>query len=313
MAPIGTRIAVLFHKKDRDRVLSCYVIYHLAKYWREAGYEVVFLFGTREYIPADLIFVHVDLSVVPDEYFAFAAKYPVVVNGRIKDIRKSTFSQNILRPQDRWEGQVIVKSDLNSAGRPERFLSEPAWLSKHPTAYRGARLLERLSGRMPPFEQSRDYKLYGHLQEVPRRFFGDPRLVVERFTPEIENGLYHVRIYQFLGDRWTCTRIASHEPVVNGSTTVRSEVAEPDDEIILWRSRLSIDYGKLDYVVSDGRVVLIDVNKTTGVSAVLSERPEFEAMRRCRAQGIDSFFRSDLARSRGVCNSNQDQHPGGLE
>lgn len=296
MTPVGKRIAVLFHKKDRDRVLSCYVIYHLANYWREAGYEVVFLFGTREYIPADLIFVHVDLSVVPDEYFAFAAKYPAVVNGRIKDIRKSTFSQNILRPRDPWEGQVIVKSDLNSAGRPERFLTEPAWLSKHPNAHRGARLLERLSGRTPPFEESRAYKLYRHIQEVPRRYFNDRHLVVERFTPEIENDLYHVRIYQFLGDRWTCTRIASPEPVVNGSTTIHSEVAEPDDEIIMWRRRLSIDYGKLDYVVSGGRVVLLDVNKTTGVSGVLSERPEFEAMRRHRAAGIDSFFRSDLER-----------------
>lgn len=310
MTPAGKRIAVLFHQRDRDRVLSCYVIYHFAKFWREAGYEVIFLFGTREKVPADLIFVHVDLSVVPDEYLEFAAQYPVVVNGRIKDIRKSTFSQNILGPQDPWDGQVIVKTDLNSAGRPERLLREPAWLSKHPTAYRGVRLLDRLSGRKPLFERSRDYKLYGHLWEVPRGYLRDPRLIVERFTPEIENGLYHVRIFQFLGDRWTCTRITSPEPVVNGSTTVGIHVVEPHDEIFVWRNRLSIDYGKLDYVVSGGRVVLLDVNKTTGSLSALHDRPEFEVMRRYRSGGIDSFFRSGLERSPKVLSSNQGSAPG---
>jgi hypothetical protein len=299
VTPAGKRIAVLFHQKDQDRVLSCYVVYHFAKFWREAGYEVIFLFGTREHVPADLILVHVDLSVVPDEYLAFAARYPIVVNGRIKDIRKSTFSQNILGPDDTWEGQVIVKSDLNSAGRPERMLREPAWLSDHPTAHRGARLLEKLSGRMPPFEESRDYKLYDRTQDVPRRYFRDPRLIVERFIPEMENDLYHVRIYQFLGDRATCTRIASPQPVVNGSTTVEIEVVQPHPEIVEWRRRLSIDYGKLDFVVSAGKVVLLDVNKTTGSLPSMHDRPEFEAMRRYRAGGIDSFFRSSVVQSQG--------------
>jgi len=41
------------------------------------GVETVHLYGTRHYEPADAIFVHVDLPVVPDEVRRFAARYPM--------------------------------------------------------------------------------------------------------------------------------------------------------------------------------------------------------------------------------------------
>ena len=96
--------------------------------WREDGHTVIYLFGTRRLIPADLIFVHVNLSVVPDAYLEFASRYPIVINGRIRDIRKSTTEPAATR---RSLGRpVIVKSDLNHGGEPERTLRH-SWLQRH--------------------------------------------------------------------------------------------------------------------------------------------------------------------------------------
>ncbi len=44
------------------------------------------------------------------------------------------------------------------------------------------------------------------------------------------------------------------------------ELASTPDAIRGLRRRLGIDYGKLDYVVHDGEVVLLDVNRTPAVS-----------------------------------------------
>jgi hypothetical protein len=51
--------------------------------------------------------------------------------------------------------------------------------------------------------------------------------VVEKFLPEVENGLYHLRMFQFLGDRWTCTRLASRARVIKANSSVSVERIEP--------------------------------------------------------------------------------------
>ena len=122
-ATSGSRhIAVLFHEGDRHRDPSDYVVDHLAEFWREDGHRVSYVFGVKRFVPADIVLVHVNLSVVPGAYLEFASRYPIVLNGKIADIRKSTFSRNVVRPGDPWDGPVIIKSDLNYAGVPERFM-----------------------------------------------------------------------------------------------------------------------------------------------------------------------------------------------
>jgi hypothetical protein len=283
---LARRIAVLFHARDRRRDLSVYSVYYLAGFWREAGYDVCFRFGPRDYAPADLGFLHVDLSVVPRAYLELAARYPRTVNGRVRDIRKSAFSRNLVCPGDGWDGPVIVKSDLNCAGRPERLLREPAWVRSHALARRAQWYLRRLTGA-PPFDDSRDYLVFTRRADVPPRYFADRRYVVERFLPEVAAGLYHTRIFQFLGDRWTCTRLSAREPVVNTAAAVHSVDVEPHPEIFAWRRRLGLDYGKLDYVERDGGIELLDVNKTVGA---VRAHPDLAALRRHRAEGIASFF-----------------------
>ncbi len=283
------RIAILFHEHDRGRDLTCYAITFLAEYWRADGHDVRLVFGTKKFIPADLAILHVDLSVIPDEYLAFAQRYPLTLNGAVKDIRKSTFSRNLVTPDDPYGGRVIVKSDLNYAGLPERVLHRSGFST---FSGRVQRLWSRYHLAAPDrslqFNTPTDYRIYESRREVPRAYFKRSDLVIEKFLPEVENGFYHVRIYQFLGDRETWTRLAARHPIVNDRSRIGSETVEPHPEIIELRKGMKFDYGKFDYVVHGGKTVLLDTNKTTGADAVRT--PELEAMRRHRADGIYSYF-----------------------
>ncbi len=271
-------IAILFHKADRAAVHN-YAISALAELWRRDGHTITHIFGIRKFIPADLILVHVNLSVVPDEYIAFAQQYPIVLNDKPRDIRKSTFSRYLLTPDDDYSGKVFVKSDLNYAGIPEDAFLKRNHYSRF--------LMSVLN--VPFFRTPSDYLVVGSLREVPLKWFKRKDMVIQRFCPEFEDGLYHVRLYQFLGDKHTCTRISSPHPIVNDLSRVRSENIEVHPEIEKLRHELNFDYGKFDYVIHKGEPVLLDINKTTG--SVRKLTPEITAMRKHRAQGLYSYFR----------------------
>ena len=52
---------------------------------------------------------------------ALEAAY-AALNDQVPDIRKSTYSQLLVQPGDAYSGKVIVKSNFNFAGSPERDL-----------------------------------------------------------------------------------------------------------------------------------------------------------------------------------------------
>ena len=252
-----------------------YLIHHFAEFWGEDGHEVIFIFGTAQFIPADLIIVHVDLTVVPQEYLDFASRYPIVLNGQVKDIRKSTYSQLLVRPGDGYSGKVIVKSNFNFAGAPERAL--------------GVRLDPR-GVSSSYFWSPEDYQVYETVNAVPVPLLDDPNVVVEKFQPEFQDGLYYMRAMLFLGDHVTCTRFASREPIVNGSTQISSERVEPHPEMIQLARAMKFDYGKFDYVLHEGKPILLDANKTTG-GVTASDDPKKIAGRRYRAEGLYPYFK----------------------
>ena len=77
--------------------------------------------------------------------------------------------------------------------------------------------------------------------------------------------LYCVRLMFFLGDHTWCTRWKSREPIINaGSTTSIEYGIKPHPKIVDLRKRLDFEYGKFDYVVSNGEAILLDTNKTVG-------------------------------------------------
>jgi hypothetical protein len=267
-----SRIAVLHHRKTTQPMLSQWAISELSRVWEEDGVEVLHIAGTTETPEADVLIVHVDLSVVPDEYLSFAARYPKVVNGRVKDIRKSVISRHLVRSNDGWSGPVIVKSNLNCAGRGELVTGHKPW-ELFPF----------------PIRRQADYRVYESAKEVPSEYFGHPQLVVERFLPEREGDLYFARSYHFVGDISTTVRLGSKQPIVLGHTSESVEEIEPHSEVIGRRRELGMDYGKIDYVVHDGKVVILDVNKTTGAGGV-SKDPKVIELRRRRARGVYSFL-----------------------
>jgi hypothetical protein len=77
------------------------------------GNEFIFLFGIKKFVPADLTIVDVDLSVVPDAYLEFANQYPIVLNGTVKDLRRSTFNKRLVTRDDTHGGKVPMNMRQN--------------------------------------------------------------------------------------------------------------------------------------------------------------------------------------------------------
>jgi len=287
IASMAKSIAVIFHENERKSSLPQFAIWHLAEAWREANINVSMVFGTRKFVPADVALLHVDLTIVPEEYLDFAARYPVVVNGRVKDIRKSSFSDHTVKPGDGYNGKVIVKSELNYAGQPERkLLGTPL-----------SRLALRVSCRIPAlqrsgkeaepdFQKPGEYRIFDNPGLVPEAWFNRSDILIEKFLPEMRNGLYCVRSHHFLGDRGACVLRASACPIVNGSTSKGREEVAPDPEIVERARLMGFDFGKFDYVINDGKPVLLDTNKTPGAG----KSPAFFTMCREWAKGIQKYF-----------------------
>jgi hypothetical protein len=281
------KIAVLFHENGRTRTQN-YVVSYLAELWREEGLDVVFVFGTQKFVPADLAILHLDLSVVPDEYLEFAQQYPIVLNEKVKDIRKSSFSNHLLHPGDDYDGKVIVKSDLNFAGASERYLNNrfiPTLLSRF------ERWLGyiRFAGKpiWPHFNSPLDYLILDDYRQIPENWFERKDIVVEKFLPEMDDGQYCIRNYNFLGDRSTCVLRKGTHPIVNSATATSMTPIEVHPEIVELRRKLNFDYGKFDYLINDGVPLLLDINKTPGASTRI---PAYLPMRQQWASGIYSYF-----------------------
>lgn len=265
-------IAVLFHELDTPSTINNYLITYYASIWQQLGSQVVVLFGPARFIPADLILVHVDLSVVPETYFEFATRYPIVLNGAIRDIRKSVISQNLLNKGGDYPSPVIIKSDCNYAGLPEMRMAPQA-------QYPSAQL----------FKSPLDYRIFPNLAAVPEIIFNTPGLVVEKFLPEKVGDLYCVRFYNFLGSKGNCMRVTSKNPVVHICQAETIESIPFDPRLEQLRRALNFDYGKFDYVERDGEIVLFDTNKTTGFVGGSQDQAWREA-RYFRAMGVYDYF-----------------------
>jgi hypothetical protein len=277
-----TTILVLAHEHDlfserRFLLASCFTR------WKEAGYRVVVHEGAIHPPPADVLFLHVDRTVVPDEYLAHACRYRVVVNGATSDIGKEKISRQLVGPFDTWPGPVIVKTNANAAGLPERLHREVARRKGAPAPPAVRFMTER-------------YPVYDSIARVPKSLRLDPGLVVERFLPERGDGGYYVRHWLFLGDRERCTRTFGPHPVVTGADAIeRTEVPVPD-ELRAMRRELGLDYGKIDFVLHDGKAVLLDANRTPTAGGALTSPGADGALTQTGASymnelaaGIDAF------------------------
>jgi hypothetical protein len=260
------RIAVLFHALQLPHeVESEYLVDLLADRWRQQGHEVRFLIGCRQWWPADVVIVHVDLSVVPWRYLRFARKYPIAINGRIVDIRKSAVSRCLVARGARYEGPVIVKTDLNSAGIPERRLRARAPARR--LLDRARRVIPVLGPPAAPLEYVKRYTIYESVQHVPAGILADPAFVVEQFHPEMQDNLYFTRRCYLLGDRAVTHRLGRLGPF-DGGVAEAFEWVDNSPEVLRAAREAGLDFGCIDYTEHRGEAVIFDVNKTVGVSAL---------------------------------------------
>lgn len=266
MEPIR-KIAILIHENERAGLKQEFIAAALAEQWQAMGIEVGVVRGIDRAVEADLWLPHVDLTVLPPDYQRFLAERPRVVNRELVDISKRRISDLIVEPGDGYRGPVIVKSNENFGGRPERrLLGENRAGRVRPWRRRLARLRGRLGlgagfdpwARVDP----RRYPIFASPDELPRGTFENPELVVERFVPERDGELYVLRSYAFAGDATINVRVTAKEPVVKAPDSVDREEVPVPEALHTLRARLGIDYGKLDYVIHEGQVHLLDVNRT---------------------------------------------------
>jgi len=266
-------IAILIHERMSAKHLEGYFLHNLTEYWKRNGYTITVLCGTKKYIPADILFLHVDLSVVPKKYLKFAKKYPIVINKDVLDIRKSVYSKLLLSPDTDYIGPVIVKSDLNYFGKPELKFS-------------GNRILRWFLKK----RVIEEYKIYNDYREVPKNIIDNSYLVIEKFLPETDGENYYLRTYMFLGDREVWVKRASKYPVVKGGNSSVIEQISPEPKIIELRKKMKFDYGKFDYIVYNGEPILLDANKTIGKANNKNGIKTNESLMEHLASGISKFL-----------------------
>lgn len=274
MAP-PTRILVLTQPMHCALDSSPYFVKHLAAAWREMGFQVEHVQSPWRRVPADVVHSHVDRTVLPRRHRWSLGRYPRVVNRAVVDIAKSRISGNLMGPHDDYRGPVIVKTDDNCGGSPDAAAHCLDW-RRHPVRSLGlvpGKVARRLGAKLRPSDPWRrvrtlrtdDYPVFPSLREVPEGIFANPRLVVEKFLPEMEGEFFCLRYYLFLGDRHVNFRVRSREPIVKSANIDGWEEVPAPPGLHALREKLGFDYGRFDYVVRDGELVLFDANSTPAV------------------------------------------------
>lgn len=267
------RIVILEHE---FQLANPFMVVAFAQRWEILGHEVLWHRGTERPPPGDLAILHVNMTAIPDDYRALCDHYPRVINGDVVDISKRVFSTNLVTIDDPWKGPVIVKTNANFGGLPEA------------NALAAAKKLGRNSN-IPSSPVLQHYPIYPSVREVPLQVWQEPKLIVERFTPEVdEQGNFCVRVWTFFGNQQRCSLWGSKDQQVKSSNAIKRDQVDPPRNLGSWRQRLGFDFGKFDFVIYEGQEVLLDVNRTPSFPKRGS--PNAEAAADQLAQGINEFL-----------------------
>ena len=261
----------------------------MAEYWTARGAEVVDIIGVETSIPVDVLLLHVDLSIVPEAYLQFARTYPRVINLKAVDIRKTSYLDDLVDASHEGDGPMIVKSDLNHGGVPERLLVS----KKHHVRRFIAAVIRRLRRRLglpTEIRSKAEYVIYPDRNSVPLRYFREGA-VVQPFRPERSGSDFVLREYYFFGEVEILNKEVGSEPILTSGRQVDCRAGSPPAEVRAIRDRLHLDYGKIDYGCPDGVAVVYDANKSLGIRANPGEVTKTIAS--ALASGIDEWIRSD--------------------
>lgn len=254
---MNPKIAILTHAGLKFETVP-YLLHPLVTLWQKQGIDVVILRGTKDCEPADAVFMHIDLTTTPADYVSFAQRYPVIINGGVRDISKRKISSHIIRRRDDYHGPVLVKTDRNFGGGMERHLAR-----RKPLSRIGDSLRKRLPWTWRHYLKPSQYPVYPSPMNVPWAIWWNKNLVVEKFLPEREGRHYALRQWVFLGNHEVSQRVISSDPIVKACNVLQREKGIPiPDSLRRLRSAMGFDYGKFDFVMVDGEAILLDANRT---------------------------------------------------
>jgi hypothetical protein len=128
--------------------------------------------------------------------------------------------------------------------------------------------------------------------------------VVEKFRPERnENGEFVLRVWIFFGDRGIYYQCISEEPIIKSHNTIRRQDLDVNTippELAEIRAQLGFDYGKFDFGLTEGELVLYDVNRTPGSSRGGTSTPRAEQNILNLSKGLDCFIPSNQVAGKNV-------------
>jgi len=284
------RIVVLTH--EAQPFVEGYYVRRMAEdHWGKAGYEVVVQRGLKDPPEADLAFLHVDATEIPAEYRALAQSYPRHVNATIASIARRTFSQNLVRRNDDYDGPVMLKTDFNRGGIPDLVLYrrkvKTSWNPVEHLVWRYRRSIAWRLRRLP----NDTYAVYDNKALAPPWAWRDRRFVLEKFRPQFDGEYYYVNFWNFFGDRDIVMTFRQKDPVVRPDLDEANlEIHDRVPEVLRpVREDMGLTFGKFDYLLHDGEVVLVDVTLTPS-SGERSHLPSRQRVFAALAPGIDGLF-----------------------
>lgn len=290
-------ILILLHEED-DSLLyqngdsfDGFLIELLMREWKEMGCAIQVMHGIKQQVRADLVIPHLNLTITPQEYREFLRIYPNVINRHVVDISKSKTSTHLVGKNDSYAGPVIVKTDRNYGGLPEqrlfprsplgrgkwagvarRLLGRGKWagIARHLVATLDRRDTQGVSWRHVQSLTPTAYPVFPSVHDVPEGVFENKNLIVEKFLPEIAEGDRCLRYYYFFGSAGInlLFRSKKREGVITARASYSAEEVPIPEELYEMREKLGFDYGKFDYVLHDGKVILFDINRTPATTAL---------------------------------------------
>ena len=270
---------VLLEHRHQAKLGIHYMAYELARRWVAAGHRALFHRGLGAPPAGDVALLHHDLTVVPEAYLDLARHYPRVVNGATADIRKSRYSACRVERGDPWPGRVLIKTEANHGGHVDDALRRIALdAGEAPDVAEGA-LMD-------------SYYLCDSMARVPEGIWSTPGVIVEKFIPEVDERGSYMRIWTFFGsqERSSRYRAPGNVALIRFADCIDRETVPVPDEMRALRARLGFDFGKFDYVLHDGRHILLDANRTPGAPDAFANDASVKLSLDRLAGGIDSFL-----------------------
>ena len=208
---------------------------------------------------SQMLFVHVNLTDVPADWLSATDQYATTRNANAVSIDRRLYSTARVLADDPYDGPVIIKTRLNHRGLPELRHSFRGSLTG-----RLKRLGYRTIWKSEWNKMCPDYALAESIAAVPSEIWADDAFIVERFIPGNAKPPIVKFRWEFFDELSLVTRTVFDHPLCKPESFL--EVTQLDDapeDLKALRKRLHLEYGAIDYFMTDDGPVPIDCNKTT--------------------------------------------------